>query len=329
MPCYNSEEYVKNAIESLLNQSYSNWELIAVNDGSKDSTLDILNHFATTDSRIKVFSKRNGGYATAVNLGLKKVSGDYFLMMGSDDMLSENLFDNLAKLICAEKSFPDIVAFRAVKIKNGLFFERDQISNFDSCAALFDTSIAEFEKRYPQHAKILSVRDTAKCYKTSRLNNLRYFGKFGFDADGVFATLFTHKCHSFLCVPTDGYLWTIRENSVSAKVTPKINIDRLTVWRKYLSTISQDKAIELSSQEKKYILYPFTLSINRLKKDKRPSIKEWVLMHLAIRRSVKVAKKKKINLSYYEEIFDPNPIKRALFLAFPLLWLLRHGFVYE
>ena len=60
MPCYNSEQYVKKAIDSILNQTYGNWELIAVNDGSADSTPEILAEASLKDSRIKVFTKENG-----------------------------------------------------------------------------------------------------------------------------------------------------------------------------------------------------------------------------------------------------------------------------
>lgn len=75
MPCYNSEDYVRNALDSVVNQTYKNWELIAVNDGSTDHTLEILNEYASADQRVKVFSKENGGYTSAVNFGLEKVGG--------------------------------------------------------------------------------------------------------------------------------------------------------------------------------------------------------------------------------------------------------------
>ena len=64
MPCYNSELWVKNALDSIKNQTYPHWELIVVNDGSKDNTPDILNEYAESDERIKVFSKENGGYVS-------------------------------------------------------------------------------------------------------------------------------------------------------------------------------------------------------------------------------------------------------------------------
>lgn len=327
MPCYNSSAYVTQAVESLLNQTYPNWELIAVNDGSKDDTLKILNEFAGRDGRIKVFSKPNGGYATAINFGLERVSGDYFLMMGSDDKLSANLFSDIVGDISEREELPDMIGFRAVKFKNGAYFQRDSVSNFDSTAEMSDVSVAEFEKQYPKNAAIFFERDTAKCFKTSKLEELRYFGKFGYDSDGVFSTLFAHKCRSFLTLPIDGYLWTIRDGSVSSKVNPKINIDRLKVWMKYLSAVSRDQMWEPANKEKKFVLYPFVISADWLGHGEKFSLQETMIMHRALRKSIRVAKKKGVGLGIYYEIYEGNPIKRNLFSAFPLVWLKRHGFV--
>ncbi len=327
MPCYNSAAYVAQAVQSLQKQTYPNWELIAVNDGSKDKTLEILNEFAEKDGRIKVYSKKNGGYATAVNLGLEKVSGDYFLMMGSDDMLAEQLLSELVYRLSENKAQPDMIAFRAVQFKNGAFFQRDAISDFDSVAEMSGVTVTEFERQYPKNAKIFFVRDTAKCFKTSKLKKLHYFGKSGFDADGVFSTLFAHQCRSFLTLPFDGYIWTIRNDSVSANTNPKINIDRIKVWTKYLSFVDKNKTTELSKQEEKYLAFPFLVCSKLFHQSKKMAAFHIAALHKVLRLSIKIAQERKIHLSDYQGIFDENPIKRKLFLLFPCVWLKRHGFV--
>ena len=176
------------------------------------------------------------------------MSGDYFLMMGSDDMLAKTLFSHIADEISDRNDLPDMIGFRAVKYKDNVFFESDPISNFDSIAEMRNVSVQEFEKNHPKNAKIFFVRDTAKCFKTSKLGSLRYYGKTGFDSDGVFSSLFSHKCRSFLTLPIDGYIWTIREGSVSANVDLNKNIDRIKVWVKYFSYILKDKTYTLSEQ---------------------------------------------------------------------------------
>ena len=155
MPCYNSasHNFFIDAIESVIAQEYQNWELIAVNDGSTDKTLDILNNYAAKDERVKVFSKDNGGYSSAINTGLGYLTGDYFLMMGSDDQL----FPDLLKEIVAEigKDSPDLIAFRTIKFVDGVLKGLDNNTNFESKAFLYNAIVAEYVEKYPDHAKIL------------------------------------------------------------------------------------------------------------------------------------------------------------------------------
>ena len=86
MPVYNSEKYISEAIESVCNQNYKNWELLIVNDGSTDYTSKIIDDFAKKDSRIKVFHRKNEGVSMARNFALNKVCGEYITFIDSDDM---------------------------------------------------------------------------------------------------------------------------------------------------------------------------------------------------------------------------------------------------
>lgn len=110
VPVYNSSRFLHQCIDSLLNQTYSDIELICVNDGSTDNSLSILNEYAEKDSRIKVFTKRNEGKgaASARNMGLDHATGKYIMFLDSDDFFELNLIEILydtaestqADLIC-------------------------------------------------------------------------------------------------------------------------------------------------------------------------------------------------------------------------------------
>ncbi|MCF0128681.1 MAG: glycosyltransferase family 2 protein [Pseudobutyrivibrio sp.] len=91
MPVYNCEAYVTEAVESILNQTYDNYELIIVNDCSKDNTLEIINELAARDERIRVVSNEiNSGVAASLNRGLELAKGDYILRMDGDDIAVSN-----------------------------------------------------------------------------------------------------------------------------------------------------------------------------------------------------------------------------------------------
>ncbi|MEP2023597.1 MAG: glycosyltransferase family 2 protein [Reichenbachiella sp.] len=88
MPAYNAEQFVEAAIQSVLEQSYSQWELIIINDGSSDATeLKVLSF---KEERIRYFSQKNKGVGAARNLGLKKMKGAYFCFLDADDILPPN-----------------------------------------------------------------------------------------------------------------------------------------------------------------------------------------------------------------------------------------------
>ena len=84
MPAYNAEKFISAAISSVLDQTYSNWELLIVNDGSTDSTLEIIGSFR--DDRIHTFNQENYGVSASRNIALKYMKGSYFCFLDADDM---------------------------------------------------------------------------------------------------------------------------------------------------------------------------------------------------------------------------------------------------
>ena len=85
VPCYNASKYVAETIDSVLEQDYGKWELVLINDGSKDATLDILKRYAQKDKRIAVYDIPNGGVSKARNYGLNVAHGDWIMFLDSDD----------------------------------------------------------------------------------------------------------------------------------------------------------------------------------------------------------------------------------------------------
>ncbi len=116
IPIYNTEKYVGQCIESVLNNTFQDFEIICVNDGSTDNTLNILNSFAEKDSRIKVLTKENSGPSASRNMGIKEAKGEYVLFVDSDDYIdprtleflyAEAKSDDLDNLYFSATSFYD------------------------------------------------------------------------------------------------------------------------------------------------------------------------------------------------------------------------------
>lgn len=92
VPCYNQAQYLDECLQSVLDQTYQNWECIIVNDGSTDSTEETAKRWVAKDSRFSYVYKENGGLSSARNAGLEKAQGDYIQFLDSDDMIHREKF---------------------------------------------------------------------------------------------------------------------------------------------------------------------------------------------------------------------------------------------
>lgn len=98
IPLYNKRDYIKETIESVLLQTYTDFEIIVVNDSSTDDSLAIVQSF--NDSRIRIYTKPNGGVSDTRNYGLKKALGEYICFLDADDLWNNNYLKNLTLIIC-------------------------------------------------------------------------------------------------------------------------------------------------------------------------------------------------------------------------------------
>ncbi len=119
MPVYNGERFLSEAIESIIAQTYENWELLAVDDGSTDNSLQIIEAYAEKDGRIKLLKNDSGehGPGIARNYGIERISGKYTYFLDADDWIEKDLLECTVSL--AEKTGADIVLFGFVIEDNG------------------------------------------------------------------------------------------------------------------------------------------------------------------------------------------------------------------
>ncbi len=114
IPVYNVEMYLRECLDSILNQTFSDFEIICVNDGATDSSLQILNEYARTDKRITVVNQKNSGPSVSRNKGIQLAKGEYIAFIDSDDYLLNN--DYLEKLYNAcEKHGADIAVASIIR----------------------------------------------------------------------------------------------------------------------------------------------------------------------------------------------------------------------
>jgi len=117
IPVYNAERFISETIESVISQTYTDWEIVAVDDGSKDGSLEILRAFEKRlPEKIRVFSKKNSGVALARNTGIEGSKGEYIALLDHDDLWMPGKLERQVKLLDSNKEiglvYSDAYLFR-------------------------------------------------------------------------------------------------------------------------------------------------------------------------------------------------------------------------
>lgn len=148
VPVYNSRKYIGKCIESILNQTYTNIELIIVNDGSKDDSLSIIEEYAKKDSRIKCINRKNSGVSATRNAGIQSATGRYIMFVDSDDTINKDTVEDNLKYIVDNDA--DIVIC-------GFYYHLtdENITKENPIAENFVGTIKEFAKLW--YAKLLKA----------------------------------------------------------------------------------------------------------------------------------------------------------------------------
>lgn len=222
MPAYNSSKYIAEAVESVKRQTYADWELIIVNDGSTDNTLEIVENYAQKDSRIKVISQPNSHQGPARNNGFKHAEGEFIYFIDSDDILHPQCLETVLSVY--EKTQFDICM-----IGHKDFFNNDEIS-FKS----FDPDIPHMEA-IGKHLAFYDLLPTPWSYFFSR----PLLEKTGVDFPGYFhedeAEIYRFLSYGENIVKMDSVLYFYRHyasSTMGLTINPR-SADVLKVARRF------------------------------------------------------------------------------------------------
>ena len=120
VPIYNSEKYLKKCLDSLVSQTLKNIEILLINDGSSDNSLEICKNFERKYSNVKVFSHENKGVSYTRNVGLMNAKGAYITFLDADDYLSSNSIKNLISFFDKHYEEIDLVTYPIYYVKKGV-----------------------------------------------------------------------------------------------------------------------------------------------------------------------------------------------------------------
>ena len=252
VPVYNVEKYLNRCLDSIINQTLKDIEIICVNDGSTDNSLSILKEYASKDKRIKVIDKENDGLGYTRKVGLDNAAGEYILFCDSDDYYAElTAFEKLYNF-AIEKNV-DVVAFD--------YYHFSLNSNYKNhCYFLNNFPNKEiFTYKDIKNINIINTSSCIRLYSKSFFDSYKdwYFPKKTFyeDTPFHFQTLFRAK-FSYLREPF--YVYEIRDNSITTKFkTDKNFIDVYTTTKvafDFVNSLDIDNKQEILNQLLLYFL---------------------------------------------------------------------------
>lgn len=266
VPVYKVEKYLKKCVDSIINQTYKNLEIILVDDGSPDSCGRICDEYAERDSRIKVIHKENGGLSSARNAGLDIASGDYIAFVDSDDRIAPDAYENLISAL----------GERVDSIANFMYErERESGETFPSVVPHTKDDIISSEAYVGE--LMMHVGDVSACTKLFPREVIAgtRFAVGILNEDLLFMLEIATKIKEIVFVGKVGYYYFVREGSTSSGYGKAVvDMQKNSLWA--LGFVSE-KYPALKSRAVRFALYQnmaYLLALpGKLAKRSNPSFK--------------------------------------------------------
>ena len=245
IPVYNIEEFLTKCLDSVINQTYKNLEIICVNDGSTDNSQKILEEYAENDKRIKIINKPNGGLSSARNAGMREMNGKYCYFVDSDDWIELNTIETLVGIYdkydvdCVVHSFRNIA------------YDDEAVQNAQDCENWLKT-FQKFDGIYDIPIDISHEIPTVawnKLYKTNIIKTYNCRFPEGFiHEDEAFIWIYMIHCKKYYYTNFKFYNYLSRANSIMGKRKKSIKIlDLLKIHDIIYKVVKQYKNIDMYS----------------------------------------------------------------------------------
>lgn len=215
VPVYNVEKYIRKCLESIINQTYKNIEIILVDDGSIDNCGKICEEYKNKDNRITVIHKENGGLSDARNVGIDNSNGEYICFIDSDDYVTNDYVEYLHKLIIKYNCEISICAHKVV-YDSGIIISNESDKEFVM------SKLEAIERML--YYKEFDVSAWAKMYKMSLFKTGIRFPKKRLFEDAATTYKLMDKSKQISCGLQSKYFYMIRKNSI---VTSEFSIKKL------------------------------------------------------------------------------------------------------
>lgn len=258
IPVYNVEKYIKRCLDSVINQTYKNIEVILINDGSLDNSGLICNEYAKKYNNIKVVHKENGGVSSARNLGIDNASGEYIAFVDPDDYIDKNMYKILHEQLIQSKSDISMVSFSYIKEGKIIDEDNSKIQVIFTKEEILDKY---FNKIKPFDSSFL----WNKLFKKKLFDNVRLDTELLIQEDTELLIRIFNKVNSIVYIGIPLYSYLIRKGAATegriSKAKINTDISLLKIYEYTEKNIPKYKSIALSN----YVMCYFNIIVEIIK----------------------------------------------------------------
>lgn len=241
VPVYNAEKFLNRCIDSILGQTYKDFELILVDDGSQDHSSDILNKYAKMDHRVNLISQNNKGVSGARNTGLQAAKGEYFLYVDADDWIEQDMIEKL--ISTGRKEDADIIMCNSDHAEE----KADLIKGLPTEVDVWDHDRQRYE--FMKHQRLTGMLWN-KLIRRSMSDGILFNERTGYGEDAEFLWKILKKSQKMIVINEILYHHVLEKTSISHLHFSEKKYSAIPMWEQIVEEISQDdpKLIDLARE---------------------------------------------------------------------------------
>lgn len=307
VPVYNVEPYLRQCLDSILGQTFTNFEVLLVNDGSPDSSGDICREYVAKDSRFHYFEKENGGLSDARNYGIERAQGEYLTFIDSDDFVDEKHLENL--FLASRLTNADITIGGFSRFENGTFwlyqdhFSSDSLVSFTSAQAIQHLD-SMFDVPFLNFSIVCG-----KLFKRDLFKELRFqYGKYAEDQFIIWKLYL--KASSIYTFNVDSYVYRINKTGMSSVFSLK-HLDYIDALEERIKFTKDIDGIDINLS---FNMYRYVLKRNLDQLEEHQFLDE----ASQIRRKLELAEREEYPFLFEESYSDMGGSEELVSIIVPI-----------
>ena len=307
VPIYNVENYLRQCLDSILGQTFTNFEVLLVNDGSPDSSGDICREYVEKDSRFHYFKKENGGLSDARNYGIERARGEYLTFIDSDDFVNEKHLENL--FLASRLTNADITIGGFSRFENGTFwlyqdrFSSDSLVSFTSAQAIQHLD-SMFDVPFLNFSIVCG-----KLFKRDLFKELRFqYGKYAEDQFIIWKLYL--KARSIYTFNVDSYVYRINNTGMSSVFSLK-HLDYIDALEERIKFTKDIDGIDIGLS---FNMYRYVLKRNLDQLEEHQFLDE----ASQIRRKLELAEREEYPFLFEESYSDMGGSEELISIIVPI-----------